>query len=97
MPTLTIPNQSQYLPFCPLSWDLSGRPPLHSSDGQELARLEEKLLEYWKVSCEQLHVLREVYEPRSYRGMPPSRTFTVPIRYHLRGRGEPLPYQIDDE
>jgi hypothetical protein len=54
-------------------------------------------LEYWKVSCEQLHVLREVYEPMSYQGMPPSRTFTVPIRYHLRGRGEPLPYQIDDE
>lgn len=33
----------------------------------------------------------------SYESLPPNRTFTVPIRYRLRGRGEPLPYQIDDE
>ncbi len=97
MLTLTIPDQSQYLPFRPLSSDLSVRPPVHGSDGRELARLEEKLLEYWKLSCEQIQVLREAHETISYQTMPPHRTFTVPIRYHLRGRGEPLPYQIDDE
>jgi len=97
MPTLTIPQQRQYLPYLPLSWDSTVRPPHQGPAGKQLAQSEEKLLEYWKVSCEQLHVLREVYEPMSYQGMPPSRTFTVPIRYHLRGRGEPLPYQIDDE
>jgi len=97
MPTLTIPHQSQYLPFRPLSWDISARAPLHGSDGQELARLEEKLLEYWKRSCEQIHVLREAHETTNHQAMPPNRTFTIPIRYHLRGRGEPLSYQIGDE
>ncbi len=97
MPTLTIPHQSQYLPFRPLSSDLSVRPPVHGFDGRELARLEEKLSEYWKDSCEQIHILREAYKPKNYQAMPPNRTFTVPIRFHLRGRGEPLPYQLDDE
>jgi len=97
MPTLTIPQQKQYRPYLPLSWDLAARPSLHGPAGQELARSEEKLLEYWKESCEQIHILREAHETMSYQAMLPNRTFTIPIRYHLRGRGEPLPYQIDDE
>jgi len=97
MPTLTIPHQSQYLPFRPLSWDLSVRPPLHGSTGKELVRLAEEIREYWKVSCEQIHVLREAHETIGYQPIPPKRTFTVPIRYYLRGRGEPLSYKIDDE
>ncbi len=97
MPTLTIPQQRQYVPYLPLSWDSTVRPLLHGSAGLELARLAEEILEYWKVSCEQIHVLREAHETISYQAMPPNRTFTVPIRYHLRGRGAPLRYQIDDE
>lgn len=97
MPNLTIPYQGQYLPYRPLSWDLPTRPPLHGSDGQELARLEEELLEYWKLSCEQIHVLREAQEAISYQSIPPKRSFMVPIRYYLRGRGEPLSYHIDDK
>ncbi len=96
MPTLTIPYQGQYLPYRPLSWDLPTRPPLHGSAGQELARLEKVLLEYWKISCEQIHVLREAHETLSYQPISPKMTFMVPIRYYLRGRGEPLSYQIDD-
>ena len=97
MPTLTIPYPSQYFPYRPLSWDMAARPPLHGSAGQELARLEEKLLAYWKLSCEQIHVLREIDEIISYEPIPPKRTFRVPIHYYLRGRGEPLSYQIIDK
>ncbi len=97
MPTLTIPQQRQYVPSFPLSCDSRDRAPLRGSAGQELTRLEEEISKYWKASCEQIHILREAYETMSYQAMPPNRTFTVPIRYHLRGRGEPLPYQIDDE
>ena len=46
---------------------------------------------------EKLPFTREAHETISYQAMPPNRTFTVPIRFHLRGRGEPLPYQIADE
>ena len=94
MPTLNIPYPSQYLPYRPLSWDWAARPPLQGSAGQELAKLEEKLLAYWRLSCEQIHVLREIDELISYEPIPPKRTFMVPIRYYLRGRGEPLVYQI---
>jgi len=97
MPTLTIPRQRQYIPYLPLSWDLSVRPPHQGPAGNQLAQSEEKLLEYWKESCEQIHVLREAHETIGYQPIPPKRTFSVPIRYYLRGRGEPLSYKIDDE
>ena len=97
MPTLTIPYPSQYFPYRPLAWDSAARPPLHGSTGQELAKLEKKLLEYWKLSCEQIHVLREIDEIISYEPIPPKRTFMVPIRFYLRGRGEPLAYQTVDK
>ena len=98
MPTLlTPPQQRQYIPYSPFLWDSRFRPPLHGSVGQELTRLEEEIFKYWRASCEQIHVLREAHETMRYQAMPPNRTFTASIRYHLRGRGEPLPYQIDDE
>lgn len=97
MPTLTIPQQRQYHPYLPLSWDLTGRPPHRGPTGDHLAKSEEELLVYWNMSCEQINVLREAHETMSYQAMPPKRTFTIPVRYHLRGRGEPLSYQIDDE
>jgi len=97
MPTLTRFQQIEYVPYPLFSSDSRFRSPLHGSVGQELTRLEEEVSNYWRVSCEQIHVLREAHETMSYQAMPPNRTFTASIRYHLRGRGEPLPYQIDDE
>lgn len=97
MPTLTSPQLRIFPLFQPLTSDSMSRPPLHGSAGQELVRLEEKLLEYWKISCEQIHILREAHEMINYQSMPPKRTFKVPVRYYLRGRGEPLAYQVDDK
>ncbi len=57
-----------------------------------------KPLELKKINLgENSPVAHKAYETMSYQAMPPNRTFTIPIRYQLRGRGEPLPYQIDDE
>jgi len=28
---------------------------------------------------------------------PPKRTYTWRVRYHFAGRGEPLPYELDDD
>lgn len=44
---------------------------------------------------ENFPIAHKFHEPISYQVMPPNRTLTVPIRYHLRGRGEPLPYLSD--
>ena len=97
MPTLTIPQQKQYLPYFPLSWDLATRPPLHGPAGKEFARSVEEILTYWNESCEQIRVLREAHKTIGYQPIPPKRTFMVPIQYYVRGRGEPLSYRIDDE
>ena len=34
--------------------------------------------------------------PISYQPMPPEKTYFVPVRYYLRGRGEPLPYPCNN-
>lgn len=34
---------------------------------------------------------------QSYNPIPPNRTFTARVRYIFRGRGQPLPYSLDDE
>lgn len=97
MPNLTISQPRSYPLYLPLTLDSMSRPPLQGYAGQELVRLEEKLLEYWKISCEQIHILREAHEIVNYQSMSPKKTFLVPIRYYLRGRGEPLVYQIDEK
>jgi hypothetical protein len=97
MPTLSIPQPRHYLLDLPLTSDSMSRPPLYGSAGQELIRSEAKIREYWNKSCEQIHILREAHEAFRYQAMPPKKTFMVPIRYYLRGQGEPLPYQIDDK
>jgi hypothetical protein len=35
-------------------------------------------------------------EELSYDFVPPKKTITVSVRYHLRGRGQPLPYPLDE-
>ena len=67
------------------------------STGKELMRLAKELSDYWEVRCTQSHILRKPDDPLPYRPMPPKRTCTVPVRYHIRGRGKPLPYQTDDK
>ena len=100
MPALTIPQTRQKMQYISLSGDITN--PLQGFEGQELLRLAEKLSEYWESRCRQSYILREALEtmrlePIGYEPIPPKRTFTVPVRYYLRGRGEPLSYQIDDK
>lgn len=33
----------------------------------------------------------------TYQSVPPKRTYTVPVRYVLRGRGAPLRYPVEHE
>lgn len=32
-----------------------------------------------------------------YDSLPPKQTITVSVRYHIRGRGQPLPHPLDEE
>ena len=36
-------------------------------------------------------------EALSYEPIPPRRSFTVLVSYRFRGRGQPLPYDLDEE
>ena len=97
MPTLSaLPSRTTRF-VIPLEQNWRAHSPFHGRAGRELDRLAEKVWEYWIASCEQLHVLRAISEETSYRSIPPKRSFTVSVHYHLRGRGEPLPYSLNDE
>lgn len=39
----------------------------------------------------------EIPESIEYHPGPPRRSFEVPIQYQFEGRGEPLPYELDEE
>jgi hypothetical protein len=36
-------------------------------------------------------------EDTSYGSVPPKQTLTVSVRYRIHGRGQPLPYPLDEE
>ena len=77
--------------------DSNSRIGPYGSTGKELVRLEKEIRDYWELSCRQSNILRQPHETIPYEPIPPKRTFTVPVRYYLRGRGEPPSYQIDDK
>lgn len=81
----------------PLARNWKTNSSFQGSAGQDFYKYAEKVLEGWLASCEQVYVLREVSQDLSYRSLPPKRSFTASVRYHLRGRGEPLSYPIDEE
>lgn len=35
-------------------------------------------------------------EDLTYESVPPKKSFTLSVRYRIRGRGKPLPYPLDD-
>lgn len=71
-------------------------PQLQSLEGQKLAELTETIWQSLTAVERLLESLEDVNEI-SYRPMQPKRSFTVRVRYQLQGRGEPLPYPLDDE
>lgn len=97
MPTLTaLPGRKPSFNV-PLTGNWRTHSPFEGSAGRVFYEVAEKILEDWLVSCEQVYVLREVSQELSYRSLPPKRSFIASVRYHLRGRGEPLSYPLDDE
>ena len=85
-------------------------PQLQSPEGQKLAELTKAIWENLAATqrlLESLEKITAIEQPLlesaedrseiSYNPVPPNRTFTVRVRYHFKGRGEPLPYPLDDE
>lgn len=97
MPTLSaLPGRKPTFAV-PLTHNWRTPSQFQGAAGRELYNIAEKIMEDWIASCEQVFVLREISQDLSYRSLPPKRSFTVSVRYHLRGRGEPLPYPLNDE
>lgn len=97
MPTLSaLPGRKPTFEV-PLTGNWRTHSPFQGAAGQDLYNFAEKILQTWLASCEEVYVLREVGQDFNYRSLPPKRSFTASVRYHLRGRGEPLSYPLDDE
>jgi hypothetical protein len=97
MPTLTaLPGRKPSFNV-PLNGNWRIYSSFKGSAGQVFYDFAEKVLEGWIDSCKQVYVLREVSQDLSYHSLPPKRSSMASVRYHLRGRGEPLSYPLDDE
>lgn len=97
MPTLSVLPGRKPSFDVPLTGNWRTHSPFQGSAARDFYEFAEKVLEDWFDTCAQVYVLREVNQDLSYRSLPPKRSFTSSVRYHLRGRGEPLPYPLDDE
>lgn len=69
---------------------------VQSLEVQKLAELTETIWQNLTPVERLLESLEDVSEI-SYRSMQPKRAFTVRVRYQQQGRGEPLPYPLEDE
>jgi hypothetical protein len=96
MPTLTaLPGRKPSFDV-PLNDSWRTHSPSEGSAGQVFYEFAEKILEDWITSCNEIYVLREVSQDLSYKSVPPKRSFKVSVRFHLRGRGKPLSYPLDE-
>ena len=52
----------------------------------------------FRTACSTVQILEEtelLEKLENYRPVPAHRTFTVPVRYVVRGRGKPMPFDFD--
>ena len=83
-----------------------GLPELHGPESRVLARILGEIRDTWnrwnlypevlETTTHPSPAMEDVGDPE-YQSMPPHRSRSVQVRYHLRGRGKPLPYSLDDE
>jgi hypothetical protein len=75
-------------------------------DGAELARLLEAALEGLRLPGEEQAEVTDGFDVDEleaddfefeYRPMPPKRTFKMSVNIRMRGRGQPVAYDLDDD
>lgn len=66
-------------------------------EGQQLHRKADEAIQHWAERAEVLIAEPDDAVVVSYLSVPPNRTFLVRTRYIYAGKGEPMPFQLDDE
>lgn len=65
--------------------------------GKVLIRNAEAVYLQWVERAEVLIATMEDNDTFTYLSMPPNRVFHVKTRYVFLGKGEPMPFELDDE
>lgn len=73
------------------------RPEPQGEAGKVLIRNTEKVHQHWVERAEVLVAATEDNDAFTYSSMPPNRVFHVKTRYVFLGKGEPIPFELDDE
>lgn len=87
MPTFRIPE----------GFGSEFRPDPAGKTGRVLIRNADVVCRHWVERAEALVATTEDNEPSTYSPMPPNRVFHVKTRYVFLGKGEPMPFELDDE
>ncbi len=87
VPTLPIPTEFG-TEFCPEP---------QGEVGKVLIRNAEEVYQHWVARAEVLIAATEDNDAFMYSSMPPNRVFHVKTRYVFLGKGEPIPFELDDE
>jgi len=67
------------------------------SEGRQLQRKANEAIQHWDNRAEVLIAEPDDAVAVSYVAVPPNRTFLVRTRYIYSGKGEPLPFELDDD
>lgn len=73
----------------------SETPPLQGEEGRLLLQISQNAWQHWADGLSGL--LTENQTLDDYQPVPPKRSFKVKVRYQLQGRGQSLPYLLDEE
>lgn len=96
MPTLALPPQPVPAIVAPFEFWRDARQQAQGDTGRCLRARAELAFEHWRQRAENLIAVSDSDE-FSYVSVPPKRTFSVKTRYVFRGRGEPLPFRLDEQ
>ncbi len=84
-------------PLIPAGFGSEFRPEPQGEAGKVLLRNAEAVYIQWVERAEVLIATTEDNDAFTYSSMPPNRVFHVKTRYVFLGKGEPMPFELDDE
>ncbi len=76
---------------------LEGRPEPQGEAGRWLLRNAKEVYRQWNEPAEVLIATMEDNDAFTYLSMPPNRVYHVKTRYVFLGKGEPMPFELDNE
>ncbi len=97
MPTLALPPQPPYAMVASPNERRVSESQGHGVEAHQLNTLFDEAINHWLQPAAMFFLVLEQVDEYSYEPVPPNRVFYVSTRYVYGGKGEPQPFELEDE